>query len=251
MDRKKLGKHNIGKYSEMLVCTALVGDGIEVALPFGNQQHWDILAKEPDGVWQSIQVKTIGRITGHTIPPLHVSHGLKDNPYMAAEVDIIIAVHPESGTMWKIPPAVFSGNNVLALSDDMLWKGWVDRSAPQVGTKLLLPGKGQRKLPNMYSVHSGQAAKRSAIYEGLPKERPEWVSESSWQMALDWCRGEGYTIIGQRYDVNPSAVRERVMRVLYRLSLVDQKPYNMRRESRRSTPTRETLVLALAAAGHP
>ncbi len=211
--RRDIGKAVLGDYSEMTAAAAFIVAGYEVAFPFGNQYRWDMVVRESlDAEWQAVQVKTVPRLRGGENPTLHVHRQDKaKSPYTEKDVQLLVAVHPESGTLWKVPVAYFSGTTKIKLPDEYLWRGRIERDRPVLSIK--------RVRVSLEGVHSKQSEQRSAIRLGLPTTKPEWISEATWGMTVRWCNGEGYKFIGKSYGLTQSRIRERIFRGLARLGL--------------------------------
>jgi len=90
--------HISGKYSELMATAAFIADGRQVALPYGNQKDWDLLVQETGREWLRVQVKTAALISqgGAAVVNMHRTYSVDD-------VDLLVAVYPPTGTMWKIP----------------------------------------------------------------------------------------------------------------------------------------------------
>lgn len=252
ISRLELSSKGIGDYSELLVAAAFVASGAQVAMPFGNQRGWDLLVLEKeDKSWKSVQIKTVGRIKGGQSPSIQSSRGYNGKAaYSEDDIDLMVAVHPETGTLWRLTPLVFGGKRRINLSDECVWRGSIDRSTTPLadGKPLKVQRDLSKMAQDMKRIYREQADKRASMLAALPVERPEWASVASWDMAKRWCSGEGYKSIAKDYKITHSAARERVIRVLYRLSVRDLTTYMKRDRSRRKVPARDQLALALAAA---
>jgi hypothetical protein len=44
-----------GRYSELIATAAFVAEGKQVALPYGNQEDWDLLVQEAGREWLRVQ----------------------------------------------------------------------------------------------------------------------------------------------------------------------------------------------------
>ena len=105
-----------GKVLELHVLTRLFERGYEIAIPFGTQQHWDLLCWKKNK-FQRIQVKTarLRGVGGHRVCVdfLRSKDRVENKKtgewnykgYSEKEVDWIIAVTPRTRLMWIIPIA--------------------------------------------------------------------------------------------------------------------------------------------------
>ncbi len=200
----------LGDYSEMTVAAAFIARGYEVALPFGNSHRWDMVVRESAaGPWQSVQVKTIPRVKEGTNPALHVHRQNKErSPYTVDDIQLLVAIHPETGTMWKVPIEFFAGRKKIKLNDEHVWAGSIERT--------LVVGKNP--TVSLKSLHARQAEERSAIKCALP-DKPATMSDDTWAMVLRWCNGYGFKLIAKDYSICTAAVAERVKRALKRVGL--------------------------------
>jgi hypothetical protein len=114
-----------GKLLELYVLTKLYEKGYEVAIPFGTQEHWDILCYIKGG-WRRIQVKT-ARMRGVQKDRVYVdflrskdrTENIKTKKwnykgYSSKEIDLIIAVHPTLHLMWPIPIEDIEGKRSIS-----------------------------------------------------------------------------------------------------------------------------------------
>ena len=113
-----------GDLLEMKVMVRLFEAGLDIALPFGVQKGWDILA-EVDGGWKKIQIKT-AKLRGKDKTRVYVdflrskdrinnakSGEWEYKGYSRDEVDFICAVEPKTFRMWIIPVEVIEGKRSL------------------------------------------------------------------------------------------------------------------------------------------
>lgn len=239
VSRVGIQKGALGDYGELIAAAAFLADRAEIAFPYGNQYKWDFLVREQDGCgWKSVQVKTVPKLSDgrgpKTLSVFH--HGRQRLPYRLTDVDLIVAIHPETGTIWRIPAAVFDGRGNIALLDEYLWRGNVHREA--------LPASSEcgeiRVQRQMAAVYDKFRSARATIRDGLPSERPGWLSVETWGMVGHWADGQGYKTISRKFDVTHARVRERIFRALNRLGLMAEIPASMRNKyTRRSAVLRK------------
>lgn len=218
ISRDVLRKCDIGDYCELIVGAAFIAERADVAFPFGNQYKWDIVVREKGSrEWLTVQVKTLSRLTGgeDTIVDVHMQDR-KKSAYTKEDIDLLTVVHPETGTMWKVPIEEFSGKKRLHLADRFIWHGNVTRDrAPLCERKHALNvGRNKDRLKD---VHEAAAIDRSPIRNSLPINKPDDMGDHAWEMVNRWCRGEGYKAIGSTYGISHCAVRDRLIRSLRRL----------------------------------
>ena len=114
-----------GDYSELLALARLVREGYDVAIPYGNQAGWDLLV-EIDGKWEKWQVKTARRSKPGCKSlrvPCKRFRSLGDGKrafikYEDGDFDILLAVQPDTGWMWKIPFRDIKGRDNIYLPDN-------------------------------------------------------------------------------------------------------------------------------------
>lgn len=257
MSRDGMAKGVLGDYSELIVAAAFMAEGVEVAFPFGNQHRWDMVIRRPNrGGWKTVQVKTIPRLSDGKSPIVSTTMQDKDkSPYTASDVDILIAVHPETGTLWMLTSDVFDGKRSIMLRDEDIWRGAVLRGstplAPITPIRIARKGVTAQRMADMKRVYVRKLEdQRAPVRAQLPVDRPEWCSVGNWEITKRWCSGDGYKGIGLEYAISPSAVRERIIRVLHRLSIRDLTDYMKKHLNKRKDRSRSALLLArVMAAG--
>ena len=243
VDRSVLSCNARGAYSELLVAAAFIADGFDVGLPFGNQAGWDLVVRGPESVWITVQVKTVSPLEGRAYPRISLSragrkgkqrNGELRGRYTERDADLIVAVHPETGTLWKVPACEFSGRGGIRLVQDFIWRGNISEESFPLG-----------KPPRAISVIARAAIEkqsrslfeeRAAVRNLLPAERPEWASSKSWALTKGWCEGAGYKSLGAGVGICGPAARERVVRVLSRLGLMNMPGSISKKDRRPPTP---------------
>lgn len=218
ISRNKLNNGSLGDYCELLSASAFIAAGYEVAFPYGNQYGWDFLVSEAmSGVWFRVQVKTCKALENGDNPAAHIYRGDKNKSnYTEKDMDILVVVHPETGTMWKVPIREFAGTRRVELRDEFVWSGNVVRqSSPLSGEKKdLVIARLQRTLE---VTHVRQAEERASIKASLPVEQPDCIAKDTWDMVTRWCDGQGYKKISNDYKTTHAAIRQRIIRGLRRL----------------------------------
>lgn len=234
VSRIGLPPNTLGTYSELAVALAFVARGCCVTLPFGNQPGWDLLVQE-GGVWLRVQVKTL-KLTPHALPFVSlIRHGRagrnRDGALKglitAADADVIIAVHPESGVMWRVPAVLFTGNAVR-LTVDLLWRGSIAPAALPLSASVPVM---EMRLRSRLAL----AGDRQGIRDRLPADRPDNITEKNWTCVLNWCAGDGYKVLGLKQGISACAVRERVIRTLNRFGLAELPAALLRANGRAKT----------------
>lgn len=122
-----MNSYQIGDACEILVLEKLSLSGIEMAIPFGNQRGWDILAKM-DGTWYELQVKSVHLRNSGSLEVDCIRSGdprsknrANNRKYEDGSFDWLIAVHLSTKRLWKIPFSVVAGRRSLVLTDMYLW----------------------------------------------------------------------------------------------------------------------------------
>lgn len=245
LKREQLTTEKVGRYSELIATAAFVVDGAEVALPYGNQPCWDLVVRYPGGAWTTVQVKTASRERQCGYPVIGTSRGGRTKGrYRIEDMDLAVIVHPETGSLWKIPSEVFCNRTTIILNEEYLWRGSIEITATPFaeGPKaIMVPRRNSR-------VHLANA--RSEIRARVPDVKPTWVSESSWEVTKRWCGGDGYKVIAKDMGVTQCAIRERILRVLHRLGLADHSLDKRiaAMQKRKFAATRSELAADLAVA---
>lgn len=200
-------KNRSGKYCETMALSAFIADGFGIAVPYGNQRGWDLLVKSPDGRWCEVQVKiaTIGRTAGARVALTRGSASRRTIGYTQSDCDLIVAVLPETGAIWKIPISAASGKRSVALTKEHLWVGDQPRS--------LLPD-----TPTIQYTPKNSKLRAMLRQVRIPAERPDKISERSWDFFLKFASGCSESAIAQQYALDPSSVHERLSRVFAHLS---------------------------------
>ena len=200
--REKLSTHKIGTYSELIVAAAFTATGCEVAMPIGNQSDWDLIVRE-DGKWLTVQVKTVSASAKGGIPTLQMR-----DPWKHLDCDLIVAVHPETGSLWRIIPV--DGRTSYGLRRELLWRGAIEAHAtPYCPTQKAFAILRSESL----------AEQRTHFRNRLPAEKPEYMSRETWEAIAKWCNGEGYKAIAKGLGISPIGARERIVRGLYRFGM--------------------------------
>lgn len=131
-----------------------------MAVPYGNQANWDLLAQTSDGLWERYQVKAAVRTYRHTIgtkPGNRSPHGLRVElrkriyrdtkqgkrivTFEAPEepgYDWLVVVDPRGGDMWKIPAPMLRSVPFV-------------RMYPTSDVEFKTPGRRGRKRLNTYA----------------------------------------------------------------------------------------------------
>lgn len=218
LSRRGLTSNSIGEYSEMIVGAAYIAEGAEVAFPFGNQPGWDMVVRLPGGAWERVQVKTIPVLSGRKYPVLALALAGKrrGRGYTSTEADVIVAIHPESGTMWRVPSDVFTGKKRMRLDPEFLWRGSIKETSMP-----LCCDPDPLEVKRVGPWLAKQAGERSVLREQLPEIMPEWMPGLTWEMIHKWADGHGWKTIAADFGISAPAVRERVLRALNRLSIRD------------------------------
>lgn len=205
-----LSTYSIGTYSEMIAAAAFIASGCEVAFPISNAKAWDLVVRWPEGQWQSVQVKTAHLKKDGKYPA--VSLKKQKEGMVSVGVDLLIAVDPTTGILWKIPVGDRGCRWGTKLGKEYLWRGAIEPEA--------LPMSPEGK-PMMVAGGLTPAEERARIAASLPTERPEWASIETWGMVMRWAGGETCDVISKSAGSSSVAVYERIMRVFWRLGLVD------------------------------
>ena len=200
--REKLSTYRIGTYSELIVAAAFTAVGCDVALPIGNQSNWDLVALE-DGKWITVQVKTVSDAIKTAIPILQIRDPWKKNDF-----DLLVAVHPETGSLWKIKPR--EGVSSYSLREEFMWRGAIERTATPHNLEF---------KPFSVTRAENLAEQRIEYMKRLPTEKPAKMSESTWFAVQKWCSGYGYSVIAKDLGISNIGTRERVVRGLYNLGI--------------------------------
>lgn len=195
-DRKMLSTVGLGKYTELVAIAACVGDGLEVAVPYGNQRGWDFLV-ESGRNWLRVQVKTAR--SGESCPYVQLNRmgngkrskgKLSGVGYTAADVDEIMAVLPETGSVWRVPIAQASGKGLIRLTEAYLWKG---------------------QQPVVYGKVN---EKRSRVLQLLPEAKPTALTVDNWEILLGYAAGKSQRQIAKGLGVTEQAIHERLARAI-------------------------------------
>lgn len=115
-----------GKHSEAAVITELLERGIDVAIPFGTGEGYDIVAFTNDG-WKTIQVKT-ARWRADSKNKAIICIVLKTNrsgaKYGHGDFDFLIAAMPSERRFWVYPFNEVLGKTKLTMSlqTDSRWE---------------------------------------------------------------------------------------------------------------------------------
>lgn len=102
-----------GKHSEAAVITELLERGIDVAIPFGTSEGYDIVAFTNDG-WKTIQVKTARWRTDSkngAITCIILKGNDSNTKYGHGDFDFLIAAMPSEKRFW-----VFTFDEVIKKS---------------------------------------------------------------------------------------------------------------------------------------
>lgn len=228
VSRSGLSCNAIGTYSELAVALAFVAQGCCVTLPFGNQPGWDLLVQE-GGVWLRVQVKTVKPDAGARPSISHLKAGRRGHDrtgevrgvYTAEDMDVIIAVHPETGVMWRVPSTAFGVAGSITLGEALLWRGGIAVTALPLTAS-------EAQLQVRRTLRETLAVERTA--GALPVDKPAWMTEENWACLSDWRSGLGYQAIGRKRSISAAAVAERIVRTLHRLGLVATLPRRLSRK---------------------
>lgn len=91
-----------GERSEAAVLARLLKNGYAVALPFGNNQRYDLLVEDKDKFWK-VQVKT-GRIRKGAIEFNNFSTaGGRGKKRYTGQIDYFFIFVPETDKVYKVP----------------------------------------------------------------------------------------------------------------------------------------------------
>ena len=187
-----------GRFAELFSAAAFAADGVQLAFPLSiSQVGWDYLILM-DGEWKRVQVKTA------TIRDTGAPRLVFDRPVTLDEADLVVAVFPASGTLWKFPAEEVLGKKTFTLSDKWIWIG-----AKQEEFHMGPPVVFQRR-----SCTPSLKNRLSAV---IPQSRPDEIKPENWDMLQLWINGLGYDKIAGRYGLNYSTVVERIRRSAFRI----------------------------------
>lgn len=205
MERKLITRGSLGCYSELIAAAAFCAEGWEVALPMSRtQKGWDLVVRRAGSSWVTVQVKTVGTAVSARV-------NMTKNEYAEGSFDLLVAIHPETGTLWRENAVDVIGKENFELNEDNLWRG-VIQCSQLPATEVIKPYSTVRreKLSNQ----------RIQVREKLPRERPEWMKEKTWDSVVMWCNGATYKEISESIGASGPGAWERTRRALYRLGLV-------------------------------
>jgi DNA-binding NarL/FixJ family response regulator len=92
-----------------------------------------------------------------------------------------------------------------------LWRGVIEEAA----TPMVVRVKAFRVMHR-----ETIAEQRASIKEQLPEEKPQDMSDKSWDSIRMWCDGYGYKAIAKETGISEAAISERIRRGLSRLGLM-------------------------------
>lgn len=204
----RVDKNTTGNISEALVMAAFQMDGVKVAIPFGGHERYDLLAKI-DGCWREVQIKAAqhGRCSGFCFS-LKTSRNSK--MYLAGEVDLFVAVYPETGRMWKIPAADAVGKTGMGLSDRYLWKAGASAESGAIHPEPInhIPYEPYRPRKSYLRVLLEPHAQK------LEGECPEGVSQQTWEAARLHVNGMGLWKAARHFHRDATTIAESMERML-------------------------------------
>ena len=164
-----------------------------------------------------VQVKTSKDLKNGDNPAVHIYRGDKNRTsYTESDLDLLVVVHPETGTMWRVPIYEFSGARRVVLQDRHVWQGNVVRQTTPLAERKtdLVIKRLERRLE---VTHERQAVERAAVRASLPVTQPAHISKETWDMVTRWSLGEGYKRISKDYETSQASIRQRIIRGLKRL----------------------------------
>lgn len=189
----------IGKLAEVIVLKQLVKAGYQVALPFGNQAHWDILIQE-QGIWRSAQIKAAGYRQRKNLSALVVrTRGRKKRTvlaYQSSDVDYIIIADVETECIWRYKTPV-EGLIVRPQLQDIWLRGHVE-------PVYIAKKKGQTG----FSCHS---RRKAAL---LFTERPHWLQDRGWVALQALAEGKSYAQIGALLGIRLDSASDFIGRLI-------------------------------------
>lgn len=196
-------------YSELLTAATFVSENAHISFPPGNQAGWDLIVR-PDSEkdWLRVQVKTVGELRNGESPTVQLSRRGHRTTYGPDEIEVLVAVHPETGTLWKVPVEAIGGVRTLHLTDEYLWRGSVDHGGM---LRLVVKPNGTIKRANARMVAS----------ERLPDEQPDWIQDSTWEMLHAWIAGRDFKAIAGDHGITRTNAKKRILRALNRLGLAE------------------------------
>lgn len=226
--RSILKTRSIGAYSELIAAAAFVASGAEVAYPMCSNPGWDLVVKEFGGTWVTVQVRTIGKRAGKQTPYMGLRVKTKDGS-QRPNVDVFVAVCPQTGTIWKVPFAEAPGGHAMRLEEKHLWRGSIKRSATPLESPEEMVIVDQRISACRQRAEAQRDRLRLEREDVLRKMneglRPATVSEEAWEATLRWAKGEGFKSLGRSLGLSPAGVRVKVQRVLYRIGHIPRLPW--------------------------
>lgn len=122
---------NVGDLSELIVLTALVADGRQVAIPYGNRPGYDLLVLGSDGAWKRLQVKTAYQRSQRSgsiyCDFLRGSGKGKRRVYTVQDFDFLIAALHKPRTIWVFNVSEVVGKRCRTIRfDDMKHHSRID-----------------------------------------------------------------------------------------------------------------------------
>lgn len=199
IDRSIPCPHSLGKYSELLATAAFLAEGAQVAVPYGNQKDWDLLVQRDAATWLRVQVKTARRSGGQTIVKLCNKSG---RCYSPDDVDLLVAVLPETGDIWRMRIEEIAGKKTIGLASKQLW----------------ISGSGGSPR-----LKEGERAKgfltkelRGRIAPWVAEAAPSGADLTNWDMVKLWSSGTKCHRIGEVFGFTIEATRDRITRTIRR-----------------------------------
>ena len=190
-----------GKLCEAITIASFIGDGFQVALPFGNQAKWDLLVNRNDGAgWLTVQVKAARKYRGFI--QTSVCIGSPPRKITKEDVDLVVAVYPEDGRLWILGPEVFTTR--VNISVESL----------QVKDQLMIESS---KIDKRITPSAAYISRRRRASFKINAVKPDKVSDENWDIYLRFVGGETYRAIAGEMGLDTTSIRDRVERVLRNL----------------------------------
>jgi len=108
-----------GDIAQLAITFELVRHGIPVAIPYGDNQRYDLIAEFPRGLLR-IQCK-MARVTSDggavTFNACSIGYKARRGHYTALEVDLLAGYEPSSQKIYLVPAGISSAAVILRLHD--------------------------------------------------------------------------------------------------------------------------------------
>lgn len=116
----------MGRLAEVIVLTKLLRLERQVAIPYGQQESWDLLVLNRESQrWERWQVKCVTKSRSNNIglDCRRSSRATRRNGnrgYQPNTIDVIAAVDISNDKVWTVPVAAINGRRYITLTDK--WK---------------------------------------------------------------------------------------------------------------------------------